>query len=72
MDVLYALCGAISTKANEKNFDNIVKYISRFKEINKDEMGVVVIKDAIRRNPELLKNKAYKEWVRNSGRELIV
>ena len=72
VDVLYALCGAISTKANEKNFDNIVKYISRFKEINKDEMAVVVIKDAIRRNPELLKNKAYKEWVRNSGRELIV
>ena len=35
-------------------------------------MAVVVIKDAIRRNPELLKNKAYKEWVRNSGRELIV
>jgi len=68
-DVMYALCSALSFKANNKNIGNIIKYVERLKA---REMGVVLIKDAIRRDKTLRSNADVKNWVRNSGRELVL
>jgi hypothetical protein len=66
---MYALCSALSFKANNKNIGNIIKYVERLKA---REMGVVLIKDAIRRDKTLRSNADVKNWVRNSGRELVL
>jgi len=68
-DVMYALCSALSSKANSKNIGNILQYVER---LTAKEMGVVLVKDALRRDKTLRSHADVKAWVRNTGREMIV
>lgn len=55
---IYALCGALSARAGEQNFGNIVKYANRLP----NEFSVLLIVDATLKNHDLVKTKAYVEW----------
>lgn len=61
---LYALCGALSTRANENNFDRLVQYCERIK----PEFQVLTLRDAVVRNRDLAHTQAFANWsVKNAG-----
>ena len=68
-DVQYALCGALSLKANNANMGKIIAYVSR---LTSQEMAVVCIKDAVRRDNSFAKHPDVKAWLRSTGRELMI
>jgi hypothetical protein len=68
-DVQYALCGALSLKANNSNMGKIIAYVSR---LTSQEMAVVCIKDAVRRDNSFVKHPDVKAWLRSTGRELMI
>lgn len=55
----YALCGALTYKATETNFDRLVKYANRLPA----EFSVLLITDCFRKDPELKNTKAAIEWI---------
>ena len=55
---LYALCGALGTKATDQTFHNIVKYSNRLP----SEFSVMLIVDCITHNKTLVKTKPFIEW----------
>lgn len=55
---LFAVCGALSSKANKKNFGNIIKYTDRLP----GEFQVLLIKDSIKRNKSLSNTKEFSAW----------
>ena len=55
---LYALCGALSHKADSKNFTNVVKYANRLT----PEFSVLLIRDAIERDDALISTAPFIEW----------
>jgi len=55
---LFAVCGALSAKANKKNFGNIIKFTDRLP----GEFQVLLIKDAIKRNKSLANTKEFSTW----------
>ncbi len=55
---LFAVCGALSAKANKKNFGNIIKFTDRLP----GEFQVLLIKDAIKRNKGLANTKEFSVW----------
>jgi hypothetical protein len=55
---LYALCGALATKATDQTFGNIVKYSNRLP----SEFSVMLIVDCITHNKALVKTKPFVEW----------
>jgi len=55
---LYALCGALSHRVNDKNFDALVEYANRIPA----EFSVLVIKDAVTRDDSLVQTKAFIAW----------
>ena len=57
-DILYAVCGALSAKANKKNFANVVRFIERLP----GEFQVLVMKDAIPRSAALANTKTFADW----------
>jgi hypothetical protein len=76
--ILYALTAALSERANEENFNNIVKYADRLndpKEFNdqysRAEFGVCLIMDCINRNEDVQETAAYTKWVVNHQDVLI-
>ena len=68
-DVQYALCGALSHRANNANMGKIIAYVSR---LTSQEMAVVCIKDAVRRDNSFAKHPDVKAWLRSTGRELMI
>ena len=69
MATLYALCGALSHRANEKNMVKIVDYANRLsnkKEFNdgmaRTEFSVFMIRDAVRKDMEVTKTNAFIQW----------
>lgn len=56
---LYALCGSISTRANEENFDSVVEFADRIP----PEYQAILIKDSVSRNNKLVNTKAFNSWV---------
>jgi len=56
---LYALCGALSTKASEQNFDRLVKYYNRLPA----EFNVLATRDSVKRDPEITNTKGFIEWI---------
>ncbi|MCK5050816.1 MAG: ATP-binding protein [Candidatus Cloacimonetes bacterium] len=58
---LFAVCGALSAKANKKNFGNIIKFTDRLP----GEFQVLLIKDAIKRNKSLANSKEFSAWAIN-------
>lgn len=67
-DVLYALSGAMSMKANENNIDGIITYSNRMPR----EFGVGLVKDIClrveseRKGNVFLKSKALQTWMREN------
>jgi len=55
---LFAVCGALSDKANKKNFGNIIKFTDRLL----GEFQVLLIKDAIKRNKSLANTTEFSAW----------
>ena len=67
--VLYATCAALSSYVTKSTAANLCKYVDRFK--NK-EFSAFCIRDALKRTPDLKKEKAVTQWFLNSGRELLL
>ena len=55
---LYALCGALSARASEANFDRMLEYCGRMK----PEFQVLAIRDAVKRTPSLAQMEAFNKW----------
>ena len=57
-DMLYAVCGALSAKANKKNFANIIRFTERLP----GEFQVLLIRDAIRKTKALANTQIFSQW----------
>jgi MoxR-like ATPase len=55
---LFAICGALTQRAGENNFANIVKYANRLPA----DFSVMLVVDTITRKKELIKTKAFIDW----------
>jgi hypothetical protein len=55
---LYALCGALSERVNETNFDRFGKYLNRMRA----EFQVLAMRDAVIRKPELVSQNTFTNW----------
>lgn len=64
---LYALCGALSSRASEANFDRLVEYCGRMK----PEFQVLCIRDAVTRAGELAHTSAFSTWAIQNASVLI-
>ena len=56
--MLYAICTALSARMNDKNVNNIVKYITRMG----NEYQAMCMKDALSRDISLLATPAFADW----------
>jgi len=57
-DVLYALMGSLAHGATKANFEQTVRYLNRVPA----EFSVLCVKDAISRNKDLKRAKAFTQW----------
>jgi len=64
---LYAICGALSRKANTANFDKVVEYGKRLP----TEFSVLLVRDSVKRNSELTETQAFIEWSASNSDILI-
>lgn len=64
---LYALCGALSSRASESNFDRLVEYCGRMK----PEFQVLCVRDSVTRNKELAHTNAFSNWAVANASVLI-
>ena len=62
--IMYALCSTLSTKANDKNIGNILKYLKR---LPNEEFQAYVLKDALSRDNSLKQNKDVRLWASAKG-----
>ena len=65
--VLYALCGALATRATGDNFGRIMLYVSRMPA----EFAVLFVKDAIRRKPEIQSSQSFIQWASTDGAKIL-
>jgi len=64
---LYAICGAVAQKASDQNMPNVVKYANRLPV----EFSVLLIRDCVNREPDLVKTRAFIEWTSKHSDVLI-
>lgn len=64
---LYALCGALSNRASDANFDRLVEYCERLKE----EFQVLCIRDSVTRQRDLAHTQAFNNWAIKHANVLI-
>ena len=57
---LFALCGALSRRANEENAERVVQYADRLP----DEFSVVLMRDATHFDKGVQHTKAFAQWIR--------
>jgi hypothetical protein len=63
-DVLYATCAALTGKATQQTFPNILKYANRMR----PQFSVMLVKDILAKDKQLVNCKAFIEWsVRHSA-----
>lgn len=55
--VLYALSSALAHRATTANFDRIAEYVDRMVAAGRSEFGVLVVRDALTRHPEVAATK---------------
>jgi len=67
--VLYALTAALAARANEENMENIIAYSSRLNDASnfpddmaRPEFSVALVRDCIRRDPEIQNTAAFIDW----------
>jgi hypothetical protein len=56
---LYALCGALAYRATAANFARVAQFAERLLSNRKGEFGSLLVRDAIRRTPDLQHTAAY-------------
>lgn len=71
MSTLYALCGALAHRATQETMPNLVAYAKRLAGAGKGEFMVLLIRDAIRVNPEVVQTSAFVQWSLNEGKEML-
>ena len=64
---LYAIAGAMSRKASEGNFGQVVAYANRLP----SEYSVLTIRDALNRTPTLQQTRPFVEWAAKNSDVLI-
>lgn len=64
---IYALCGALSERADSKTFPGIIEYVQRLK----PEFQVLCIRDAVGRNKELLNTAEFGTWAQQHAEVFI-
>jgi hypothetical protein len=64
---LYAICGAVAQEASDQNMKNVVTYANRLP----DEFSVLLIRDCINRDENLVKTRAFIEWTSKHSDVLI-
>ena len=55
---LYALAGALARKATDQTMERLVRYANRLPA----EFSVLLMTDAVTRNPEITSTRAWIEW----------
>lgn len=67
----YAVAVGLAARATRDNMDNVVAYVDRFStELQRPEISVLCLKDAMRRTPGLVSTKAFSRWA-TSNHELF-
>jgi len=64
---LYAICGAVAQKASEQNMKNVVEYANRLPV----EFTVLLVRDCVNRDENLVKTRAFIEWTSVHSEVLI-
>lgn len=64
---LYALCGALSARASEANFDRLIEYCRRIKE----EFQVLCIRDSVAKHPPLADTEEFSRWAIDNADVLV-
>lgn len=64
---MYALCGALSSRASETNFDRLVEYCERLK----PEFQVLTVRDSVARNRQLAHTSTFSKWAIDNASVLI-
>ena len=67
-DVLYALCAGISASLKPDNATPLCAYLDR---IPQKEMVAFVMRDALKRDPDLKQANAVRDWALNGGVDLL-
>lgn len=66
--VLYALSGALAHRAREDNFDKVMTFVNRMPA----EFGVLVVRDATARNPDIQNTRAFIDWAVAGGSKALI
>ena len=64
---MYAIAGAIAARSSADNFDKVCQYANRME----PEFQVVLMRDALSRNPKLATTAAYQSWLAKNATEII-
>lgn len=65
---LYALAGAIAHRATKANFDRVLTYANRMP----PEFAVLVVRDAIKKTPDVQHTKAFITWASGPGAKILM
>ena len=65
--IMYAIAGAIAARSSADNFDKVCQYANRME----PEFQVVLMRDALSRNPKLATTAAYQSWLAKNATEII-
>jgi len=66
-DTLYAMCGALASKATKQTMDAIVTYSSRLRK----EFSVLLIMDSVRKDKGVTYTKAFTRWASENAEVII-
>jgi len=67
--VCYAISAALSSRANDKNIGNIIRYLKR---LPHKEFAIFAIRDAMNRTPSIKKTDAFRAFLLSDGKELML
>ena len=67
-DVVYAVCGALSSRATNDNISKIIEYGKRLP----PEFCTMMMKDIFQRDSSLMLNKMAGQWMAGEARDLLV
>lgn len=72
INVLYALCGALSHRASPDNIGKIIEFGNRLHDQHKGEFTVLMVRDAIKRDRSVTTSRDYVKWAAGRGAEILV
>lgn len=63
LDLIYVTVTSLALRANKSNFDNIMSYALRLDK----EYSMLLVTDAVKRDKQLMKTKAFVKWAEQNG-----